>query len=427
MATELKDHSPEELKRRIEVLEQRLGEAGGFAEGVRRGDVEALVSTTPHGPSVFTLVDAFSPFRTFVEQMHDGAATLGPEGIVLYCNPSLPVLLGTTLERVVGAAWHDLVDEQSADASKCLIEQAAHGRASGELCLRTGHGTFITVHITANSLREAGIGTICLVITDITERKRAAAEIGLLNTELEQRVARRTVELQAANKEMEAFSYSVSHDLRAPLRSLNGFSKALLEDFGDNLGPEGKGHLQRIGSAAVRMGQLIDALLDLSRVTRVEMTREPVDVSRMAEEVAQEVRSPEPGRAAEFIIAQRLTASTDPNLLRIILTNLLGNAWKFTGKRALARIEFGCAREGGTDSFFVRDNGAGFSMQYAAKLFGAFQRLHGAGDFPGTGIGLATVQRIVHRFGGRVWAQGVPDGGATFHFTLGPAPLSPAA
>ena len=217
---------------------------------------------------------------------------------------------------------------------------------------------------------------------------------------------------------MEAFSYSVSHDLRAPLRSLDGFSQALMEDCADKLDAEGQDNLQRIRKASQRMGQLIDDLLNLSRLTRVEMTRQTVDLSKIARDVADELRAGDPQRGASFVIAEGLAAEADPRLLRIALTNLLSNAWKFTAKRPDARIEFGCAGENGSKAFFVRDNGVGFDMAYAGKLFGAFQRLHAMNDFPGTGIGLVTVQRIIHRHGGRIWADSVLEAGATFHFTL---------
>ncbi|OYE04158.1 hypothetical protein CDG79_14825 [Nostoc sp. 'Peltigera membranacea cyanobiont' 232] len=254
--------------------------------------------------------------------------------------------------------------------------------------------------------------------TEINERKKAESEILRLNVQLEQRVAERTAQLEATNKEMEAFSYSVSHDLRAPLRSIDGFSQALLEDYADKLDALGQNYLQRVRAATQRMAQLIDDLLNLSRLTRSEMRCEKVDLSALVEAIATELHKTQPERQVEFAIAPGLVTNGDAHLLRVVLENLLGNAWKFTGKHQKARIEFGLLQQDDTNVYFVRDDGTGFDMAYIEKLFGAFQRLHAMTEFEGTGIGLATVQRIIHRHGGRVWAESAVEQGATFYFTL---------
>ncbi len=253
-----------------------------------------------------------------------------------------------------------------------------------------------------------------------------------LNADLEARVIERTTQLQAANHELEAFSYSVSHDLRAPLRGIDGFSQALSRTHAKALGEEGKHYLARIQENTRRMGQLIDDLLSLARISRREMKREDVDLSRMAREIADELRAQEPGRRVEFEIQEQAEARGDAGLIKIVLQNLLGNAFKFTSTREQAKIQFGLlpsprsplpmgegAGGEGENIYFVRDNGVGFDMAYADKLFGAFQRLHAMNEFPGTGIGLATVQRIIHRHGGRIWAEAEAGKGAAFYFTLG--------
>lgn len=248
--------------------------------------------------------------------------------------------------------------------------------------------------------------------------KASEGEVRTLNAELEKRVALRTAQLEASNRELESFSYSVSHDLRAPLRSIDGFSRILLEDYEHTLDAEGKDSLQRIRGACSRMGLLIDDLLNLSRMARFTMLHEEVDLSALVRQLAGDLARTQPERGAEFIIAEGLVCRGDERLLKIMLQNLLGNAWKYTAKQARPVIEFGLARKDGEHAYFVRDNGVGFDMAYAGKLFKPFQRLHDADDFPGTGIGLALVQRIVERHGGRAWAEGAIGKGACFYFTL---------
>jgi light-regulated signal transduction histidine kinase (bacteriophytochrome) len=243
--------------------------------------------------------------------------------------------------------------------------------------------------------------------SEIKERKRAEEEMQRTNREL-----------LAANKELEAFSYSVSHDLRTPLRSIDGFSQALLEDYADKLDDTGRDHLQRVRRAAQRMAALIDDMLNLSRVTRCELHSEELNLSNMAMAIATELTEAEPGRQVEFVIENDLTAVGDAQLLRSALENLLRNSWKYTSGHPTARIEFGRSQQSGKRTFFVRDDGAGFDPRYAERLFGAFQRLHTAKEFPGTGVGLATVQRIIHRHGGEIWAEAAVEKGATFYFTL---------
>jgi PAS domain S-box-containing protein len=262
-------------------------------------------------------------------------------------------------------------------------------------------------------------------VIDTTDRKLAEQEVQRLNLDLELRVQERTAQLSAANRELEAFCYSVSHDLRAPLRGIAGFAQALQDEYLEALPEDGRDCLRRVIEASREMDQLIDDLLHLSRLTRAEMNFQPVDLSGLARRIAADLQRMMPGRTVEFVIAPDLAAQGDPRLIRIALENLLNNAWKFTGRRNSARIEFGYEHGRTAGAYFVRDNGAGFDMAYAGKLFGAFQRLHGAHEFPGTGIGLATVQRIINRHGGRVWAFAEVERGATFYFTLPARPVGP--
>jgi PAS domain S-box-containing protein len=278
-----------------------------------------------------------------------------------------------------------------------------------ETVRRRKNGQDIDVSVTISPIHDSRGNVIgaSKVARDISERKRA-----------QEALARAKEDAEAASREFEAFSYSVAHDLRAPLRGIDGFSQALIEDYSDKLDAEGRRQLGRVRESAQRMAQLIEHLLMLARVTQSDLRRERVDLSAIARAAAARLQGAQSPRNVELRIADGLVGEGDSRLLGIVLDNLLGNAWKFTARRATAHIEFGSQEKAGQIVFFVRDDGAGFDMAYAPKLFGVFQRLHAPSEFEGIGIGLATVQRIVRRHGGRIWAEGAVDRGATFYFTL---------
>lgn len=323
-------------------------------------------------------------------------------------------------KRVFGSPLSDFLPDMHQED---LIAAIAQSLATGETITlespaRTADGTVRWFASRLAVIQDENNPHAVLVVTDIDERKKAEEEISRLNTELEQRVRTRTAEYEAANRELESFAYSVSHDLRAPLRAINGFSQILLDEYGGALDVTGRDHLSRIRAATLRMGSLIDDLLNLSRVTRSELKRVRVNLSDVALDVVDTLHRAYPERTVETHIHPDIVAEVDSSLVRIILENLLNNAWKFTTHSPQARIEFGRTVEESEFVYFVSDNGAGFNMAYADKLFGPFQRLHAPGEFEGTGIGLATVQRIIQRHGGRIWARGQEGAGATFFFTL---------
>lgn len=353
-----------------------------------------------------------------------GKALLDRDGRIVEANPAMGQILGINEQALVGTTLGQHFVDGEYDTMRTVEREAlSEGAYRVTRRLRRSDGDVRHASLTfAMVPGEVGEHFASLVqVEDVTERMRAEARVQALNRTLEARVALRTRELSHANQELEAFAYSVSHDLRAPLRSIDGFSRLLSERYRDSIDVSGQDYLKRIRSASARMSDLIDALLKMSRVSRGELKYAQVDLTAMAHDIAAELRNSEPSRQVAFDIAPGLVAQGDPALLRNLMDNLMGNAWKFTRACKDARIEVGRNGEG---EFFVRDNGAGFATEYAAKLFRPFQRLHTQAEYAGHGIGLASVKRVVERHGGSIRAEGEVGKGATFVFGLPQAPVA---
>jgi PAS domain S-box-containing protein len=391
----------------VEVVSHTLAFMGRPAQLVLAHDI------TERRHAEAALAASEERFRALAVSANDAIISADHEGRITYFNPGAEHIFGHLASEVTGRPLTVLMPERFRDAhrggfARYLATREAHvvGRTVELVGVRKD-GSEFPVELSLASWQREDELAFTAILRDITARKKA-----------DDAMKRYAAQLEVANAELDAFAHSVSHDLRAPLRSIDGFSAALMEDCADRLSESGRDHLSRVRKAGHRMAGLIDDLLALSRVTRAALSREQVDLSALARQIASELRQRDPDRQAEFVIPTDIQSEGDTRLLRIALENLLGNAWKYTARTPRARIEFGAVQDDGTPAYFVRDNGAGFDMRYADKLFGAFQRLHSAGEFEGSGIGLATVQRIVHRHGGRVWAEGVVGQGATFYFTL---------
>ena len=408
------------------LAEGRLDTRTGDGSSDEIGEVGRALDAMAHGlqEKMRELADSRAQLARVIAGSSDGFWDWDLETNTTHFSARFRELLGYDDEAEFRNAFffkgalHEEDREHAVAAQVRAIKEGAPFDATYRLRCRDGGYRWFRGRGLATRNAAGRIVRFSGTLTDVHAQKLAEAEIRALNETLEQRVAERTAELTAINRELESFSYSVSHDLTAPLRAIDGYALMLEEDFAAQIGASGKGYLARIRAGSQRMHQIIDGMLALSRVTRNEMRRETVDLSAIAEQIINDLKQMQPERNVAVRIALDIHVEGDPNLLRMAMENLLRNAWKFTARRARATIEFGVLHEADKAVYFVSDDGAGFDMQYAGKLFGAFQRLHGAQEFEGTGIGLAIVQRIIQRHGGRIWAEAAPEKGARFYFTL---------
>ncbi|MFZ1158359.1 MAG: ATP-binding protein, partial [Candidatus Sulfotelmatobacter sp.] len=409
----------------IEDITEQKRVAGALAEQSEELSRQAAELTrSRQGLETQTLM-----LQSVLDSISEGLVAADETGKFLLWNPAATRIVGLGAANVPPEQWSNHYGVFLPDTITLFppdqnpLVRAIRGEPStAEMYLRNPElDTGVWIEISGNPLRDKnGVARGGVVaFRDVTQRRADEREIRKLNDELEARVIERTAALQVANHELEAFTYSVSHDLRAPLRHISGFSRILVEDFAPSLPPEAQHHLQRIAQGAARMGTLVDELLNLARVGRQSLTVQPTGLSSIVQDVLLMLEPEIAGRNVEWKIADLPVMECDPTLVRQVFQNLLHNALKYSRPRSPAVIEIGQTEKNGQPVIFVRDNGVGFSMKYADKLFGVFQRLHRAEEFEGTGVGLATVQRIVHKHGGRVWAEAEIDRGATFYFTLG--------
>jgi len=413
------------VRQRMAELQKDIAERELTEATLRESDI------TGRKQAQLLLTASEEKYRTLVDNLSLGIVVHQPDTSVLFSNPIASTILGLSKEQMSGKiamdpCWRFIKEDGSTLPPEgypvvrmITSGESIHSQILG-IC-RPDLTEPVWVLCDGYPVKdEQGIFLQAVIsFVDITERKQAEAKVLHLNEELEQRVKDRTAQLEAANQELEAFSYSVSHDLRAPLRGIDGFSQALVEDYQERLDETGRSYISRIRAGSQRMGQLIDDILKLSRVSRRELTPVKTELSDLCRKIMGELTIAAPERRIEVSIQLDMSAWADPDLLHVAMENLLRNAWKFTSKREEPRIEVGeMASPSGEPTFFIRDNGAGFDMAHADKLFNAFQRLHSTNEFEGTGIGLSIVQRIIHRHGGRIWAEAEPGKGAAFFFTL---------
>jgi PAS domain S-box-containing protein len=384
---------------------------------------KALVATIAQGQDITErkqiedrLKESEEKYRGIVENTTNVIMAIKADGIISYLSPTSKTVLGYSPEDLIGTN-PDIFHPDDMEKAQQAFSRALKGEKGSNyeyrILTKKGETKWIS-HSWSPIILDGKLQTVVSVIEDITQRKKADEKIQKLNESLQ----KHSIELASANKELEAFSYSASHDLRTPLRAIDGFSQALLEDYGDALDEQGKDFIQRIRKAIQKMGQLIDDMLRLSRLTRTEIGSEKIDFTSLARVVIEKLQRTEPSRKVKIKIQEGMIVKGDKKLLEILLDNLLGNAWKFTAKTKHPSIEVSSTIKHNQTVYIIKDNGAGFDMAHCDKLFVLFQRLHSTDEFSGTGIGLAIVQRIIYKHGGKIWAEGEIEKGATFFFTL---------
>jgi PAS domain S-box-containing protein len=400
--------------------------------------VDTVVVAGKHGTHVFTLEGSEHAYRVLIESMNEGALTLTTDKTILYANQCFARMVKCPLEQVIGGSFRRFLSAEDRATLRPLLKQEGKSGSKIQVLLNASDGSQIPAQISIRPLAKNGSkhATIGMVVTDMTEARRAAsqketarlyAHVREHAAELERRVDERTRQLLDANQELEAFESSVSHDLRAPLRAVIGYSHQLIEIYAPQIPQGARDFLNQILDGARKMGRLVDALLEFSRLGKKSLTLQPVDVGQMWREVLAQMTPEIRDRPVDVTMDDLPPCHADPTLLRQVLVNLLGNALKYsrTRDRSVIDISSVAQPDGGSTAYSIRDNGVGFDMRCADKLFTVFQRLHDARDFEGTGVGLNTSRRIIQRHGGRIWAESAPEAGATFFFTVGPPSSNP--
>lgn len=412
--------SAHDLRLELVQAHAQVAELQNTLNAIRSGEVDAIVVDGPQGSRLFSLQGPEEPYRVLAERMNEGAATCNAEGVVLFCNRQLGEMLGVRVERIVGFPFASRLVPEDRVRFPQWVQDASQQGIRIEAHFVCGDGSILMAQLSISQipLSESEFG-VCLVVTDLSEQKRVEGEVRKLNEELEQRVAARTEQLRMANAELESFNYAVAHDLRSPLHHVIGFTGILQGDAESILGREARRCLDVIVNESTRMQSLIEALLGLSRVGRQGLRRKSVDLKALVQDVVDELSSDATQTKIDWRIRDLPTIDCDPTLMKAVFSNLLSNAVKFTRRTSHPVVEVGSEFRKDESTIFVSDNGVGFDMKYAGRLFAPFQRLHTPQEFEGTGIGLATVQRIVRKHGGRIWAEAEPGKGATFYFTVG--------